>query len=554
MTGFLDINVSSFDALPGNSLDEEVGTTFNYQDNLIVSRGRHTFKFGIDMRRIRLNNSGNAIDSGTVSFSSLPNFVKDTVNTLTLNAAEGIHGLRRLFTMAYAQDEWKVTRQLTLSLGLRYEYYGVAHEVLDRAVVVDIPGCGGICPHGTQWYAPSPYDFGPRVGVAWAPSAFHGKTVFRSGFGLFYGANQNDDFSDPMESTAARYSVSVADIPTLSYPITPFLGQLGTLGLSPKTIDRHRKDLYNENWNFTVQQLLPHNFLLQVGYVGSEGHHLFDRTYVNLLNPVTRVRPAPQFNQLLFKENQGNSTFNALQATLQRPFKHGFLWQTNYMWSHAIADASVGAGEQVFFENQGCRSCDRSDTNLGARQTITMNSIYQLPFGHGRPFLSQGGMLSAVVGNWNLSGRSTARTGRPLNITISRAATVMLDGVTNNQRPDYVYGQSIYAAHQTITQWFNAAAFATPARFAWGDLGREIARGPAFYEIDAGLERQGRISEKVRVSFRAELFNLLNHPIYANPNTSFSAANFGRISSILNTGTNGTGTPRRTQLMVRVEF
>ena len=155
-------------------------------------------------------------------------------------------GNRRTFAMGYFQDDFKVSPELTLNLGLRYEYYSVAHEILNRSAVVDIVGCGGFCPKGTPYYNPNPKDFGPRLGLAWAPRALGGKTTIRTGFGIYYGGNQNDDFSDPAESAVPRYSWTISDIPTLSYPLIPFLNPANAL-FSPKAIDRHRKDLSYNN-------------------------------------------------------------------------------------------------------------------------------------------------------------------------------------------------------------------------------------------------------------------------------------------------------------------
>ena len=555
--GIFPVNVSvpGFDDLTANALDEEIGTTFSWVDDLTINRGHHTFKVGADIRRIRLNNSGNAIDLTSLSYASAQDFVNNSLDSVSVDAALGIGGMRRTFWMGYGQDEFKVRPNLTLNLGLRYEYYSVMKEVKDRILVVDPVGCHGFCPPGTPMYSPDRNNFAPRLGLAWSPEHFNGKTTIRTGFGIYYGANQNDDFSDPHESTATRLSLSSADLPNLSYPITPFLSQLQAQGVSPKGIDRHRRDLYYENWDFVVEQRLPSNFVGQVGYVGSEGHRLFEGHAVNLLDPVSRKRPLPTFGQFNIKYNDGNSNFNALQGSLQRSFSSGWLWQTQYMWSHAITDSSVGAGESVSVQNASCRACDRSNAPYDVRHTITTNSIYQLPFGPGRHYLRSGGWASRLIGGWELSGIATASTGRPINITVRRSASDMPDGNASNQRPNLAPGVPIYAAQQTISNWFNPAAFGVPAKGTWGNLGRYIARGPGYWELDTALEKRTRVFERASVSFRVEAFNLLNHAIYANPASNLSApASFGTITSVLNTGAVGTGTPRRLQLMLRADF
>ena len=546
------VSPGPFDGVSDTSLDTEVGTTFSYIDNVTLVRGRHTFKTGVDIRRIRLNNSGNTLTTSTLSYDTAQDFIDNTAASATYLQGEGVVGNRRTFAAGYFQDEFKATPNLTLNLGLRYEYYSVAHEILNRSAVVDIAGCGGFCPKGTPYYDPNTKDFGPRVGLAWAPSMLHGKTVVRTGFGIYFGGNQNDDFSDAAESAVPRYSLTQADFPALSFPLVAFLNPANQL-FSPKAIDRHRKDLSYNNWDFLIQQQLPEEFVAQIGYVGGEGHHLFDKYTVNLINPATGLRPLTNFSSFGMKTNTGNNNFNALQASLQRRFVHGLLFQANYMWSHGITDASDGSGTSVGFENMSCRACDRSNSDLDVRHTVTINGVYQLPLGPGQRFVNSG-LASQVIGGWELSGLAQARTGLPVNITMTRKANVMLDGNTSGQRPDLVPGQSIYAANQTINDWFNTAAFATPAKYTWGDLGRYIATGPGAYEIDTSLEKKFRLTERYTFDLRATAFNLLNHPQFSNPASNWSKSSFGQITSIINDGATGSGAPRRIEFMLHLVF
>jgi outer membrane receptor protein involved in Fe transport len=561
----IGVSSASFSGLTSDSLDTEVGTTFSYIDNLTVVRGRHTLKFGADVMRIRLNNSGNTLTTQSLSYASTDDFINNKASSASYLQGEGVVGNRRTFYQGYGQDEFKVTPNLTLNLGLRYEYYTVAHEILNRSAVVDIAGCGGFCPKGTPYYAPNTKDFGPRIGLAWAPAFLHGKTTIRSGFGVYYGGNQNDDFSDPAESYVPRYSLSSSDFPALAYPLTAFLDPKNQL-FSPKALDRNRKDLSYNNWDFVIQQELPHDFTGQVSYIGGQGHHLFSKYTINLINPATGKRPLANFGSFGFKTNDGNNNLNTLQASLQRRFIRGLLFQMNYMWSHAIGDASIGSGESVSFQDMACRACDRSSTTYDVRHVMTTNAVYQLPFGKGTKFLADG-PLSQLVGGWELAGIASARTGLPVNITVSRTAAAMLDGNTSGQRPNLVPGVPIYAANQTINNWFNPAAFSAPANGTWGNLGRYIANGPGAYEIDSSLQKRFHISERVAINFRAAAFNLLNHPEFKSPGSSIGSvtgsgsnlsikpsASFGRITGILNTGATGTGAPRRIEFQFRAEF
>jgi hypothetical protein len=542
-------SVAGFDDQSESQLDLEIGTTFSYIDNLSIVRGRNTFKVGIDVERIRLNNTsvGNAYD--VLTFVSPTAFMHNSVDSISEYAALSVGGMRRTFWMGYGQDEIKVRPNLTFNVGLRYEYYTVMSEAKGRIAVIDI-ACGGFCPPGTPEYAPNRKNFAPRLGVAWTPGGVNGKTVIRSGFGMYYSGDQNDEFSDSHESTALRLSLTSADNPNLSFPITPFLAALKTLGASPKGIDRHRKDSYFENWDLMVQRQLAHSFVGQVGYVGSEGHQLMALRATNLINPLTGTRPLPGFSQFNIKHYDGNSNFHALQGSLTRSFTNNWLWQTQYMWSHAIVDGGVGSGDQLYAENPACTVCDRSSSPYDVRQTMTLNSVYDLPMGR-----NGGVMAKRLLGGWALSGMATASTGRPINITVTRASSVMVNGDAKNQRPNLVPGVPIYATNQTISNWFNKAAFAVPAPGTWGNLGRYAARGPGYWEMDTALEKKTPLTEKVSLKFRAEAFNLLNHPIFANPGGNISAASsFGVITAPLNTGAVGTGSPRRIQLMLRLEF
>jgi len=556
-TAPIELSTASFSGLSDTSLDEEVGTSFSWIDNLTKITGRHTLKAGVDIRRIRLNNSGNALTTSSVAYLTDSDFINNKANSGGYLVGEGIVGTRHTAFAAYVQDEFKVNQALTLNIGLRYDFFSVPYEIHNRSAVVDLVNCGGFCPKGTPYFSPLYKDFGPRLGLAYAPLALRGNTVIRAGWGVFYGANQNDDFSDPAESAVPRYGIQSTGGLQLTYPILPFIVPASTPA-APKAIARDRKDQYYENWDFNVQQKLAANFLLQVGYVGGEGHHLWDKYTTNLLNPVTQQRYNPAFAAFGVKENNSNNNNNALQVSLQRRFTNGFFWQSQYQWSHGITDSSGGAGDSVAFQNQACRACDRSNSGYDVRHNFTTTSIYQLPFGKGHQFLNTGGTSDKILGGWELSGLFTIRTGLPVNISM-KPKTTPLDGNTSGQRPNYVFGQSIYADpynnSATTDGWFNPAAFAYPAPGTYGNLGRNIAFGPGMYQIDGALHKQFAISERFHVDFRGEAFNLFNHPEYKTPSSTWTtASSFGHITGILNTGAVGTGTPRRFQFVMRLIF
>ncbi len=217
--GYVGVSVSGFDAPSTNSLDTEVGTTIDGYDDLSIVRGRHTIKMGIGVERHRLNNSSEGVAAGTLTYSSPQNFINNVLDDYQFLGQLTLGGNRRTYYMPYVQDTYKARPNLTLNIGLRYEYYSVLHEVFDRIAVVKF-SCGGFCPKGTPLYAPVRTDFAPRLGLAWTPGGISGKTVIRTGFGMYFSPNQMDDFSDGHESTAQRFDVSSAIVPGLSWPVS----------------------------------------------------------------------------------------------------------------------------------------------------------------------------------------------------------------------------------------------------------------------------------------------------------------------------------------------
>ena len=563
LAGTICADVSGpFDTPSDSQLDEEVGTTIDAYDDLTIVRGRHTIKMGIGVERHRLNNSDETIGNGDLSYDSTDDFLNNVVDSYSYVGPLTLGGERRTYIMPYAQDTFKIRPNLTLNYGLRWEHYTVLREAFGRQAVVKL-SCGGFCPKGTLLYSPYYLDFAPRLGLAWAPGGAAGKTVIRAGFGMYFSPNQMDDFTDGHESTDQRFSVSSADVPNLAWPI--FQSLLPAPLYSPKAWDPNRKDGYVENWDLTIERMLPGNFIGQIAYDGSEGHRLFGKLQANVINPLTGERPIPTFGQYGYKNNLGNSNFHSLQVSLKRYMTGGWLWETQYMWSHGLADEGFGAGDTTNIENVSCIRCDYSSSDIDIRQSLSINSVYELPFGRGKHFLSNGGAAAKVLGGWQLSGIVSAMSGRPIDIEIDRSASDMPDGNKRAQRPDLLPGQPLYGTPKNINNWFNetfltdgtpVSPFVTPATDTWGNLGRNIARGPGYYEIDTALQREIPLTERMKLKFRAEAFNLLNHPIYGDPDSDVSdgPGEFGVITSELNTGATGLGTSRRLQFMLRLEF
>ncbi len=280
---------------------------------------------------------------------------------------------------------------------------------------------------------------------------------------------------------------------------------------------------------------------------------MLDRSSANLIDPATGRRPLPEFGRVDIKSSGSSTNFNGLQVSLQRPFSDGLLVGTQYMWSHSFDEGALGGGESTAPQNVACRHCEYASTNQDIRHTLTMNWVYQLPFGQDRRY-QPGGALGRLLEGWNFPGLLQARTGRPLTISVNRSTADLPDGNNSGQRADSVAGVPPIPENQTPEQWLDLAAFAVPARGTWGNLGRNTFRGPGLFQFDLALQRRLQISGDRNFELRVEAFNAFNQQNLANPNTNISSGPaFGRITGPLNLGY-GTGTARQMQFMARFNF
>jgi Carboxypeptidase regulatory-like domain len=564
------VAVAGLTTLANNELTIGVGNSFSYIDNLTMVRGAHTLKFGVEVRRIQLDQGNGA--NGTVIYSSLnsptSSFLSNSVSSATYNAALPVNGLRKTDVYSYAQDEWKVRRNFTLNLGIRYSFYNIFHEVHGKANPFDFATCGpaGFCGVGASFGNPNVLDIDPRVSVAWSPSALgSGKTVIRSGFGIYHGDGQLDDQNVPIKNEVGAYSLSAKSTPALSYPIIPFLNGPGTI--SANSDYRDRKDMYVVQWGLSVQRALPHDLVGTLSYVGSKGNFLLITSYVNLIDPATGLRPYPAFGQVRWRGNSNSSSYQGFVAGLQRDFTHGLLVSANYTYAHEIDQDAAGGGDSDNPQNPACMACERASGDFDARHVAHVSAVYDLPVGPGRRFLSQPGIAGAVLGRWSLTDIVSARTGMPLNITYSRSSSTIATGYTTNARPNLVPGVSLTPPggrwiSGTMSNWINPAAFAAVTDpDAYGDTPRNIARGPNLWQTDLGLSKHIPLSESVGLQFRCEAFNLFNRAQYSLPleeiwlpPSGTSPSSIEPQVSTASTTPIGTGTPREIQFALRLEF
>ncbi len=549
------VSVSGFSALNPGSTSNQDGRTFSWLDNVSLVKGRNIIKAGVEIRRVGIN-EGNSF-TGSLTYNTIANFEANNLDSASYTALLPLKRMRKTSYFGYVQDEFKLRPNLTINAGLRYEFYNDFHETTGRAIPFDFQTCGGFCAPNAPFLFPAKNNIDPRIGIAWAPERFQGRTVFRIGYGIYHEDAQLDDQNFPTANDIPRYTLARGtQFPSLTYPFDSLLAS-ATGVLSPKDQVRNRKDTYVQQWVASVQHELPFHFIGTISVIGNKGTNIMNRSYINLINPLTGTRPYPQFGQIELRAKDSDSDFDGLQVQAQRYLRRGWLVTTNYMWSHAINDASLGSGvEDVFPENVSCRRCDRASSDQDARQSFSVSSVYELPFGRGKSYLNDPGVMSAIFGGWQLTGVAGGRTGLPVNITVDRSAAALPDGNSGNQRPNLVPGVSLTpAGGSTPLQWINIAAFSAPAAGTWGNLGRNDFRGPALWQIDAALQRRIALREKLALELRGECFNLLNRAQYGNPLADISAPNtFGRITSVVNTSPTGSGTPRQFEVVARLVF
>jgi hypothetical protein len=581
------INTNSFVTLNNTSADIEVGATYGGIDNLTWVHGRHAFKAGIEIRRVRLNQGQTS--NNVLSFGDDYSLATASLSSIDYIAPWCCHRLRRNFYMPYFQDEFKLTPTFTFTAGVRWDYYGVANEATNRTTVFDVNAFHGVClGSGSYNVAPSPgpistppcprnpalynasyRNFDPRLSLAWAPEQFHGKTVFRAGYGIYHGAAQNDDLNAGLESDTFRILVnSTTQLQPAYAQQDPDLSAIATKqGNHPRALQREgRRDLYVETWGLTIEHQLPANFLYSMQYIGSRGVHLFSRGAVNLCTEPVTYNPVDTdcfrtldpyypggnpFGSVDYKHDVGASTYHALGVSLERRLTNGLSFQSRYTWSHSINDGSVGGGESNGPENVNCLECDKGPSIYDVRNNIAVNTEYELPFGPGKPYMNYTGALGKIIGGWSLSSIGLWHTGHPLTVSMDLTGTIdptvfpnslfAQNGLTYNyllpdgndqttQRPDLIPGVPVMLPNPHPagpngggSPLVNAAAFQAPPLDANGNFTRfgnepnGVIRAPNIWQIDLALTKRTKLTERLSMEFAVQAFNIFNHVQLADP-------------------------------------
>ncbi|HEY6215969.1 MAG TPA: carboxypeptidase regulatory-like domain-containing protein [Pyrinomonadaceae bacterium] len=573
----------------------------NYQviDNFSWKLARHDLKFGYEFRRTTVDQFFDAGYRGRLDFGSLADFLSGT-----LSGGRAASGNSNRFTFqnshaGYVQDTFRWGPQLTLNLGMRWDFFGVIGE--KNNLLSNFNPAVGLVQVGSPGL-PRLYDrdwnnFSPRLGLAWNVHG-KGKTVVRAGWGLFYDAFSQDFFAgqlpfntfnpgpafNPVGPSPILFSFSTVPVIQNNVPIfTDFLDS------DVFAVDPNLRTPYIQNYNLNIQRELFKNGVLEVGYVGSTGKKLFRYRDINQpVNPsVSSARPfdngpfAPSggtffyVNQL---ETTAFSNYNALQTSFSVRDRRGFSTQVNYTWSHSIDNASDGqdyVANATQPDNSFCTRCEKANSNFDSRHRFVLTASYAIPnFSESYPRLGKGWQLNTVV---------TISSGNPFHLTL-------FDDYNNTgeffPRPDLIGDP--YAGTRAPDRFINLAAFAVPCTLdpagdgsaascipgTWhfGSLGRNALRGPGYHNVDFSIFKNTDITEKLRLQLRAEIFNIFNHPNFSNPLLpGFSADMTSSIDPATGRGTGflpitvtpdvgignpflGGGGPRNIQLALKLIF
>jgi hypothetical protein len=553
-------------------------------DTLSWFRGKHALKFGGELRLVRNVDILNDQISGVLGFATQPTALPNVANTgsaiasmlvgfpntATVHATEPLDR-RTKYVAVFVQDDWKVARNLTLNLGIRWEAHTPRWDLNNRQngfnttqinPVSNTPGVvtfAGLDGLGVHVYNGDYDNFAPRVGLAWKP--FGERTVIRGGVGMFYGIPQPGS-----NNTSAGFEVS-GSFSTPDNGITPpFLlrngfpggasqAQLGpaygavpvgsAVKFAPQFIESPRELGYTEQWNFGIQRDLGWDSVLEVSYLGNEGHRLNGPdTSINQV-PVSKMgagntqvlRPFPQFNNVtLVAPMWGNSNYQALNIKAEKRFSHGLNFQANYTYAKFIDDVagsfelgSIPGGIQNFYDRKAEKSLSGNDV----RNRLVMNSAYDLPLGKGK-----------MLGGWSLGFIGVLQQGGPVGLTTQTNGTNAF--TPGAQRVNVLRNPSLPAGDRSVTRWFDTTAVAAPPAFTFGNAGRALLTGPGIIDFSVSLLKNIRWHERYNVQFRVEALNFANHSNFNNPGTALGSAGFGVISAARD--------PRILQLGLRAEF
>jgi hypothetical protein len=547
-------------------------------DSILLVKDRHAIKFGFEYRRYRDQEYGPQNSSGNFLFNTQPTMNLATRaqgvgfasfllgypsnSQLSIYPANGIDTSWPFYS-AFLQDDFRVSKRLTLNLGVRWELNMPYHEAANQLSnynlgtrQIDLAGRNGF---PTTLYDPNYKGIGPRVGLAFTPFDDN-KTVLRAAYGMFY-LPSNAVGGEPFTAGPWFRTITFPSPDNgITFPITlakgfPLVGVNSPYGPDPTlsvTYTPSHIDLgYMQQWNMNIQRQLGRRALIEVGYVGNKGNHLSSRVGLNqvpenLLGVGTpqNERPYPNIGSIVMgpgSEPVGNSQYHALNVRAERRFANGFSGQMAYTFGKSIDDflgngsfSSNAIFATTSVQNNYNLRAEKSLSNFNTAQSLSWSFVYDIPVGKGRRFLNHGGVINAVLGGWSFSTLSVAHSGLPLVMGTVQNNTGSIDG---GSRPNRIGNPVLPSDQRGIYGWFNAAAFALPPSFKFGNDSRTEGQlwAPGTVNVNALLDKRFLLGEHRDLEFRCEAVNALNHFNPGTPNTTIGGPGVGLIT----TGNNG---------------
>ena len=569
-TGIPNINVSDFTGLSGGPAFLPANpreTHYQVENNLYWNRGRHGLKFGYRYVRRLTSPFTNTDTRSTLNFgrnfTNNPQTNTQGTGLATLLIGYSTGGSRGFLITPYymtnqdhawfIQDDWKVSSQVMLNLGLRYELYVPDVEKYNRLTNFDqvalkliYAGEDGVSRAVNKEY--SKKNFAPRIGLAWDVCG-KSTTIIRAGFGISYmpiqasGSNllgQQVPYTISQNFAPETNPTDWSRVPMINNPFsTPVPIKPKTTAelnaANPRVIghDFESAPAYMESWNLDLQQQLSKTLVWEIAYAGSRGIHLPIGFNTNEIQPGTGtqasrrlIQPLNNLSNFTMFLNRNMSTYHGMQTKLSKKFSEGFQFLSSYTWAKSLdfgGTAASGGGSTGGPQTVTNIRAGRGASGFDVRHRWITNYVWELPFGQGRKWAT-GAVPSAIIGGWQASGIVTLSTGRPFNVSLST-------GVNNGAPswPNRIGNGKL--DNPTADKWFDYTAFAAPPVNTYGNVARGVLYGPGIMQIDMSFTKNFRITEQVKVEFRFDGFNIFNTPLLGFPNASIGSPTVGKITS-----------------------
>ncbi len=576
-------NTPSQITLAGSNFGSNLFITRNLYtaaDTVTLVKGIHQLSAGVWVQRIEANDREALGQYGQATFASLAALMQGVVTVFSAVPQATPLGWRSTEGAFFLQDQMRLSPRLTLTAGLRAESTNGWNEAFGRASTF-VPGPNGVLltsPQiGSSALTVNNAKFlpEPRLGLAWNPFG-NSRTVIRLGAGIYH--SLQDGLSYRMDQNAPfNSSITLNNQPVATLNVTPGAPAPAGSLVSPAGVQPDLQTPTVISYNFTLEQQLSANMVLNVSYQGSHGYHeiisIDPNEAFSLTCPAAPCPASLPSGTIYYPPNsplanphlgsgwswysEGVSNYNALQIDLRRRLAAGLELRGVYTWSKSLDDGgtlngSASANAPGLAEDARNLRLDWGPSTFDARQAAAISASYDLPFGHGRRFAdSINGIGGFLVSGWSLDAIETLRSGFPFTPELSFNPSNNGD-TTNPVRPSLNPAFSGPVILGAPSRWFNPSAFVVPPNGTYGNLGRDVLYGPGLAELDLALVKDSRLTEKLDVQFRAEAFNLANQPSFNTPNLIVFTAPTAAPSPTAGVITSTATTSRHLQLALKL--